>query len=353
MAVSGRVNGEDRGTPLAVSTVVEEAIEVGSIEQAELQRLVDELELDEDAELDLRARLEAGGVEIVEASVVPDRPRAAVTTWGSVESLDLFLQEISRYPLLTAADEISLARRIESGDESARQRMITSNLRLVVSIAKRYRGTGMPLIDLIQEGIIGLIRAVEKFDWRRGLKFSTYATWWIRQAVQRGIANKSREIRLPVHVLEREQRIARVERTVLAATGKDATTEEIASKSGMSQEQVRETLSTARVVTSLERPVGQAGEDGLGDLIAADEPEPIEAVDRRLQHASVRLALQTLPAQERQVIELRFGLEDGRPRTLREVGTTIGRGAERVRQIERGALERLARDGTLQRLRAG
>src|SRR5262245_31137108 len=229
---------------------------------------------------------------------------AAATT----DTLQLFLNEIGRYPLLTAAQEVELAKRIERGDMRAKEQMINSNLRLVVSIAKHYQGHGLSLLDLIQEGIIGLIRASEKFDWRKGFKFSTYATWWIKQAVQRGVANKARTIRIPVHVVEREQKVVRAERELIAEHGRAPTDEEVAQRAKLTVKHVREVHRAARAVTSLDKPVGEDESGSLSELFAADGHTPAEEVEVKLTESALRRAVNGLPERHRTVVKLRYGL---------------------------------------------
>lgn len=260
------------------------------------------------------------------------------------DSLQLFLNEAGRYPLLTAAEEVELAKRIERGDMAAKERMITSNLRLVVSIARRYQTQGITLGDLIQEGVIGLIRATEKFDWRKGFKFSTYATWWIRQAVQRGVANKARTIRIPVHVVEREQKVARTERELSAKTGQTPTDEEIAQHAKLPLAQVREVREAARAVASTDAPIGSDGDTSFGELFAASGPTTEDEVDATIRGDAVRRAVAKLPDRQRDVILLRFGLVGDGPNSLEQIGKQLGITRERVRQIEADALRRLAAD---------
>ena len=268
------------------------------------------------------------------------------------DSLQLFLDEVSRHRLLTAGEEMELTRRIERGDFDAKDRMVNSNLRLVVSIAKHYRGQDVPLVDLVQEGIIGLIRAVEKFDWRRGLKFSTYATPWIRQAIERGIAYKARTIRIPVHVLQRERKIRHTVPVLAARLGREPTDEEVAEALELPVHQVREVREAARAVTSLDRPVGDEDGTVLGELFASDVDEPVEEVHRETREAIVRRAVSELPEREREILRRRYGLtEDRRPQTVEQVVRTLGVSRAEVRQIEHCALERLARARDLAALR--
>jgi RNA polymerase primary sigma factor len=262
---------------------------------------------------------------------------------ATTDALQQFLNEAGRFPLLTAAEEVELAKRIERGDRAAKERMINSNLRLVVSIAKRYQGHGLSLLDLIQEGIIGLIRAVEKFDWRKGFKFSTYATWWIRQAVQRGVANKSRTIRIPVHIVEREQKLARAERELLTKLERPPTDQEIAKAANLPVSQVREVRAAARAVTSLDRPIGDDNGGALGDIVAVDEVDMTEDLEISLREEALHRALRELPEREREVIKLRYGIDgDAEPLSLEAIGKRLGITRERVRQIELSALELLS-----------
>ncbi len=295
---------------------------------------------------------EPDGLEAVDAhdpsgrAVSADGDRGA----GMPDSLQLFLDEISRYQLLTAREEVELAKRIERGDDEAKERMIAANLRLVVSIAKRYQGHDMPLPDLIQEGVIGLIRAVEKFDWRRGFKFSTYATWWIRQAVQRAIANKARTIRVPVHVADQERRIARVEDGLAMVLRRLPTDAEIASELGLEEERVRRVRQAPRTVASLDRRVGEDEGAALYELLPSADVTPFEDVETAFRAREVVSAVARLPEREREVIRLRYGL-DGDPQSTTKVGALLGITRQRVQQLEAKGLERLARDYELGALR--
>ena len=268
------------------------------------------------------------------------------------DSLQLFLRDISQRPLLTAAEEIELAKRIEKGDTGAKNRMIESNLRLVVSNAKRYRGLGLPFLDLIQEGIIGLIRAVEKFDHRRGFKFSTYATWWIRQAMQRALQQQSRTIRIPVHVGQELSRVRAAERRLSGELGRDATDEEVAKAVDLSVDELEKLRAAERIPVSLETRVGSDGDTELGALLPQDGPTPFDELEVELAETSIRKALERLDARGRQVIELRFGLDGNEPLPLREVAKRMGLSAEGVRKLERRALRTLAEERELQALSA-
>ena len=268
---------------------------------------------------------------------------------ATADSLQLFLNEMARYLLLTARQEVELAKRIERGDRRAKERMINSNLRLVVSIAKRYQGHDLPLLDLIQEGILGLIRAVEKFDWRRGYKFSAYATWWIRQAVQRAVANKSRTIRVPVHVIDQERKIRRAEDRLAAALGRPPEDRETARELELPVARVRSVREAPRTVTSLDRPVGLEEGVPLHELIPGPALEPFEDIEIPLHREALSAAVARLPEREREVIRLRYGLE-GEPLSLAEIGRRLGMTRERARQIEEEALERLSIERELQEL---
>jgi RNA polymerase primary sigma factor len=282
----------------------------------------------------------------------PKKPELDLTVEPSLDSLRLYLRSIGRVELLTAEQEIELARRIERGDMVAKRHMVEANLRLVVSIAKGYLGRGLSFLDLIQEGSLGLIRAVEKFDYRRGYKFSTYATWWIRQAVTRAIADKARTIRIPVHMVEKLNRVAHVERQLVQRLGREPEPEEIAAELQWNVREVRDILRVAQLPVSLEKPVGDEEESELGDFVADDTAEsPFESATESLQREDIQRALDALPERERQVIELRFGLRGSEPLTLEEVGRAFGVTRERIRQIETNTLKKLKQLPEAQRLR--
>jgi RNA polymerase primary sigma factor len=275
-----------------------------------------------------------------------------LTVEPSLDSLRLYLRSIGRVDLLTAAQEVELAKRIERGDMLAKRQMVEANLRLVVSIAKGYLGRGLSFLDLIQEGSLGLIRAVEKFDYRRGYKFSTYATWWIRQAVTRAIADKARTIRIPVHMVEKLNRVAHVERQLVQRLGREPEAAEIAEELRWPVGDVRDIMRVAQLPVSLEKPVGDEDESELGDFVADEAVlEPFEEASEHLQKEGVRRALDALPERERQVIELRYGLGGAEPLTLEEVGRTFGVTRERIRQIENNTLKKLKRLPEAQMLR--
>jgi RNA polymerase primary sigma factor len=269
---------------------------------------------------------------------------------GYSDLVRLFLNEIGRYPLLTADEEISLAKRIEKGDREARDQMIRSNLRLVVSIAKRYQGRGLSFLDLIQEGMLGLIRGVEKFDWRRGFKFSTYGTWWIRQAIGRAIHNHSRTIRLPAHLLDRERKIESAERALAISLGREPSDDEVAKAAKVTLRELKQVRDAARAVTSLDVPVGDDGETSLGDLVASTGDDTSAEVHDSAERESLRQAVSELPLDEREVIVLRFGMHGDVPLTLQEVADELGSTRDRVRRLEKLALDRLAQRDELQGL---
>jgi RNA polymerase primary sigma factor len=268
------------------------------------------------------------------------------------DPLEQFFAQVRRYPLLTAEEEIELAKRIERGDLEAKERMINSNLRLVIAQARRYQGQGLSLGDLIQEGMLGLIRAVEKFDWRKGFKFSTYGVLWIRQAIQRGLHNSGRTIRIPVHIGQRERKVSKVERELAAELSRDPTDAEIAAAAELPEDQVREAREVKRSLASLDQRVGEDGETALGDLLSSERPRPEDEVGDALADAQVREVVGRLPEQERKVVALRFGLAGTEPRSPREAASELGISAERVRRLEEQALERLAETPELGELRA-
>ena len=285
-----------------------------------------------------------------EPSAVPDSPQPLPppSSDQTTDALQLFLKDIAKFDLLTAAQEVELAKRIERGDHGAKQSMVEANLRLVVSIAKGYRNQGLPFLDLIQEGTLGLVRACEKFDYRMGFKFSTYATWWIRQALSRGLAESARTIRMPGHIVEHLGKMQRAERTLLTRLGREPTLAEIAAEANLTLEQAQRVRAAARVSVSLDQPVGSEQDTVLADLVPGDEPPPEEAAELALRRDGVRAVLRCLPDRERQVIALRFGLDDGEPKTLEQVGRRVGLTRERVRQLEEQSLRRLASVAELQ-----
>ena len=338
----------------AVDALLRQGEESGQLDLSELAAAVEEAGLPEGALEELYADAQRRGIEISDDW---GRDSAAVYTTSGVaeatsDSLQLFLRDISHRALLTAEEEVELAKRIEKGDTAAKNRMIESNLRLVVSNAKRYRGLGLPFLDLIQEGILGLIRAVEKFDYRRGFKFSTYATWWIRQAMQRALQQQSRTIRIPVHVGQELARVRSAERKLSAEVGRDPTPEEVAAKVGMTVEQLDELRAAERIPVSLETRVGSDGDTELGALLPQEGPSPFDELEVELAEKSIHKALKRLDERGRMVIELRFGLGGQEPLPLREVAKRMGLSAEGVRKLERRALRTLAEERELQALAA-
>ncbi|HEY2162017.1 MAG TPA: sigma-70 family RNA polymerase sigma factor [Solirubrobacteraceae bacterium] len=325
------------------------------VELSELSGLVQESELGDDDGQALQDLLEARGIDVRD-----DCGRAGVEQTSYViddlaqqttDAMALFLQEVRRHPLLTREEEVELAKRIERGDLEAKERLVNSNLRLVISNARKFQGHDMPLLDLIQEGILGLIRAAEKFDWRKGYKFSTYATFWIRQALQRALDNRSRTIRIPVHLGQRERRIARVQRELASTLGRDPTDDEIATAAELTPDDVREARETARVVTSLDRPVGEEADTPFGALLPSDDRGPEEEVDIVLRDDALRRALDRLPEPERQVVKLRYGISGDDPTPLSETGRRLGISQDAVRKLERRALTELAQSRELEALR--
>jgi RNA polymerase primary sigma factor len=329
-----------------IAALLERGRSTGCLELSEINQLATALDLTTTEVEDLYEEIERNDIEVSDdcARHGPEQvsyrnPELAEAT---TDALQLFLSEVSRYKLLTREEEVELSKRIEEGDQWAKDLMVNSNLRLVVSIAKRYTGSELSLLDLIQEGILGLIRATEKFDWRRGYKFSTYATWWIKQAIERGIANKARVIRMPVHIVQRERKIERAERELMTRLGRQPTDEEIAEASKLPLKQVREVRRAARAVASLDKPVGE-GETALGDLFVSEDPEPEEQVEVSLREEMLRRALSELPEPEREVVKLRYGINGDDPKTIEEVVGRLGIPRDRVRRIEANALARLAR----------
>jgi RNA polymerase primary sigma factor len=339
---------------------VKELLEAGKakgvLTYKEIIEQLGELELDTDQIDKILETLENAGIEVVNESKTAAEPEPEPVLELIDEDIDLsvpegisiddpvrmYLKEIGKVPLLSADEEIQLARRMETGDEEAKHRLAEANLRLVVSIAKRYVGRGMLFLDLIQEGNLGLIKAVEKFDYRKGYKFSTYATWWIRQAITRAIADQARTIRIPVHMVETINKLIRVSRQLLQEYGREPTPEEIASEMGISEDKVREIIKIAQEPVSLETPIGEEEDSHLGDFIPDDDaPAPAEAAAFTLLKEQLMSVLSTLTPREEKVLKLRFGLEDGRARTLEEVGKYFKVTRERIRQIEAKALRKL------------
>jgi RNA polymerase primary sigma factor len=340
-----------------VTALIELGERDGCLELSEVSRIADASELDDEEVERLYGDIQKRGIELSDDCGRTERVDSTYVNGNLADSttdaLQLFLNELGKYKLLTAEEEVELAKRIERGDKDAKDLMVNSNLRLVVSIAKKYQGHGLSLLDLIQEGIIGLIRAVEKFDWRKGFKFSTYATWWIRQAVQRGVANKAREIRIPVHIVDRERKLARAERELMVKLGRAPEEEELAKAAKLPLKQVREVREAARAVTSLDRPVGEQGDTSLGELVPGTEPGPEETLHVSLDEDTLRRAVASLPEREQEILKLRYGLNgDSDPKSLEEIGRRLGLTRERVRQLESEALKRLAVNREIEALHA-
>jgi RNA polymerase primary sigma factor len=340
-----------------INALIEHGEREGCLDLSDISRLIEASELDEEDVERLYEDLQKRGIDLTDDCGRAELPDSTYVNGNLAESttdaLQLFLNEMGKYKLLTAEEEVELAKRIERGDKEAKDLMINSNLRLVVSIAKKYQGHGLSLLDLIQEGIIGLIRAVEKFDWRKGFKFSTYATWWIRQAVQRGVANKARDIRIPVHIVDRERKIARAERELMAKLGRAPDETEIAKAAKLPLKQVREVREAARAVTSLDKPIGEESGSSFGELVAGADPSPEETLHVSLDEDTLRRAVESLPDRQQEVVKLRYGLNgDTDPKSLEEIGRRLGVTRERVRQLEAEALERLAINREIEALRA-
>ena len=315
----------------------------GSLSAEEIALALDELDLDAGQLDDFYRALEELHIEVAPAAEVEEYEDAiAEAREISTDSLQLFLKDIGKVELLTAAQEVELAKRIERGDHRAKQEMIEANLRLVVSIAKRYRNQGLPFLDLIQEGTIGLVRAAEKFDYRKGFKFSTYATWWIRQAVARALADKARTIRMPVHVVEKLNKIVRTERKLRAELCREPSPYEIALDLDLPVEEVEQIMRSSQTPVSLEKPVGDEEESEFGHFLTDENvPLPDEVADESMRKELLRKILGTLSHRERRVLELRYGLDGEHPRTLDEVGRTFNVTRERIRQIENQSLKKL------------
>ena len=339
----------------AVAALIDRGEEAGCLALSEIDELAQALEFEDNDLGALYEQLQLRGIDLRDdcgredavAAPVDDAALATVTT----DALQLFLNEIGRHRLLTPVEEIDLAKRIERGDLAAKDRMINANLRLVVSIAKKYQGSELTLLDLIQEGILGLIRAVEKFDWRRGYRFSTYATWWIRQAVERGMDAKARTIKLPINLVRSQRKVARAENALALKLDRAPNDGEIAAEAGITVDELNALRDAARTVTSLDRPLGEEDDAAFGDLLQSDAPPPEDVVHISLREEMLRRALGELPERERTVVELRYGIAGAEPTPLREIGRQLGITPERVRQIESKALGRLGRMRELDALR--
>ena len=353
-----------------VKGLIHRGQQLGVLTFGDIASAVSEVDLDESDVEDLYGHIEKQGIELVEdmdpaqkaaADALPPettrkgrRRKQAIDLKPDMttDSLQLFLKDIGKVRLLTAQEEVELAKRIERGDLDAKQKMVESNLRLVVSIAKNYRNQGLPFLDLIQEGTLGLVRAAEKFDYRKGFKFSTYATWWIRQAIARALADKARTIRIPVHVVEKLNKIGRAERKLVTELGREPTPEEIADVTGIDPEEVDSIKRSAQAPVSLEKPVGDEEESEFGQFIADEKAEsPFDRAADLLTKEALKEALENLSYRERRVLELRYGLGGEHPRTLDEVGRTFNVTRERIRQIENQSLKKLQQLGEAQKLR--
>jgi RNA polymerase primary sigma factor len=337
----------EAGTDSRIQTLIDRGEEAGCLNLSEVAETVQGLDLEPEKVEEIYEQIHRRGIDLTDDCARADGQEGSYANGElavqTTDALQLFLNEVSRHRLLTAEEEVELAKRIEQGDQDAKERMINSNLRLVVALAKKYQGSELSLLDLIQEGILGLIRASEKFDWRRGYKFSTYATWWIRQAIERGISNKARTIRMPVHVLQRERKLTRTERELARKLGRPPTDEEVAAAADVPLKQLRDVREAARVLTSLDRPVGQDEETTLGELLRSDAPDVEETVDVSLREDAVRRAVSELPDPERAVVRLRYGLNGNPdPKSIEEVTRQLDMPREQVRRFESRALKRLA-----------
>jgi RNA polymerase primary sigma factor len=345
-------SSDAEGGPLAA--LIDRGEQQGCVTLSEVDELVQALDLDEVDLGQLYEQLDARHIELRddcgrenEQSPLDDAQLATATT----DALQLFLNEIGRHRLLTPSEEVDLAKKIERGDLGAKDRMINANLRLVVSIAKKYQGSELTLLDLIQEGILGLIRAVEKFDWRKGYRFSTYATWWIRQAVERGMDAKARTIKLPINLVRNQRKLARAENALALKLDRAPTDAELAAEADISVAELTALRDAARAVTSLDRPLGEEDDAAFGDMLASEGPSPEDEVHVSLRTEALRSALHELPERERKVVEMRYGIAGSEPTPLREIGRQLGITPERVRQIESRALGRLGRMRELAALR--
>jgi RNA polymerase primary sigma factor len=353
----GDASGPGAERDAALQALIARGGEAGCVDLSEVGDVIQRLGLDEEDGEEFLTELQSHGVDVrddcgsesVEASHYANGELAVAT----VDAVGIFLNELRRFPLLTAREEVDLAKRIEAGDQAARDRMINSNLRLVVSVARRYQNRGLTLIDLIQEGVLGLIRAVDKFDWRRGYKFSTYATWWIRQAVQRGLETRGREIRMPANVLDVERKMARVEPEMTDRLRRAPTDRELAEAIGVKASQVAAVRGAARTVTSLDRPVSRDDDTTtLAEFVPHTEPGPEERLTLSLTEQKLRAAIQTLPDDERHVIELRFGVDgEAQPLSVKEIARRLNLTPRRVQTLETRGLERLSLNREIQALR--
>ena len=363
-----QTSGADLKELEEVKRLIARGLRIGVLTYAEIATATAELDLEdvdveelygvfERREIELIEELDPATAATLSIERAPEKrtrrkPELDLEPEGTTDGLQLFLKGIGKVRLLTAQEEVGLAKRIERGDLNAKQKMVESNLRLVVSIAKHYRNQGLPFLDLIQEGTIGLVRAAEKFDYRRGFKFSTYATWWIRQAIARSLADKARTIRIPVHIVEKLNRIGRAERKLITGLGREPTAEEIAEVTGIEPEEVESIKRSAQAPISLEKPIGDEGQAEFGQLIVDEQAEsPYERAAENLTNQVLRDALENLSYRERRVLELRYGLGDQHPRTLDDVGRAFNVTRERIRQVEHQALRKLQTLDQAQQLR--